>query len=122
MILVVTLLVLLAIATTGISVYVAIVGNTLPLSVDGIELVVYLVTLVCCFIQFHEGRQLSRLLNEYKRVIGIKISKIRVTFKANPVQSRIYRRVPPSTRTLWGRNRTAAFRVYQWIDSYELLE
>jgi hypothetical protein len=70
---------LVAVVTAGVGVYIGIEGKTLPLVGDVVELLVYSGVLVASFIQFYQGRRLSKLLNEYKRAIGIKISKLRVS-------------------------------------------
>ena len=74
----VVLLVIFSIVTAGVVVYIRLEGTTLPYVIDICELVVYLVIVIGCFVQFYEGRQLSKLLTEYRRAIGIKISKVRV--------------------------------------------
>jgi hypothetical protein len=52
---VVTLLVILAIVTTGIAMYSALKTTTLPITVDIIELVVYFATLIGAVVQVCEG-------------------------------------------------------------------
>jgi hypothetical protein len=46
--------------------------------------------IIGCFLQFNEGRQLSSLINEYKRLMGIKINKMRVNDLLNLVQHGLY--------------------------------
>lgn len=72
------LLVVFCVVTAGVVVYTRLEQTTLPAIIDICEIVVYVFMVAGCFVQLHEGRQLSHLLTEYRRAIGIRISKVRV--------------------------------------------